>query len=390
MANSIYCSLFLLWVLLFQSSESKKYGNSKNFPYTPPAMFVFGDSFSDTGNVMAAFPFIAGAENSPYGSTFFGKPSGRFSDGRLIADFIAMKLGFPFVQPYFKNIDTNYRHGINFAVAGGTAVNMTGGRPSFSLPSQTDHFVEFKRNVLAILQSKDRSNGLVSRLPTLKAFKDGIYIIFMGVNDIFNSLFTEITPPFIQEKVPPPLINEKVVPQIISAISKGIEDLHKEGAENFMVFTVPAIGCLPTLLARASVGPFNSTDELGCLKEYNDVVQFSNLELQKALANLTHQIDGINIMVADVYGFMLEAIVNPSAYGFDEKVKFHACCGFGGPPHNYNFNFHCGYARQAQGCSNPMAHISWDGDHFTDAFSQRFVDEMMKGMPYLKPASLFY
>ncbi|XP_077234213.1 GDSL esterase/lipase At4g01130-like [Tasmannia lanceolata] len=381
MANFIY-SLILLCVFLFHSTDSRKFGKSETFShYTPPAMFVFGDSLSDTGNVIEAFPFIAGAENSPYGSTFFGAPSGRFSDGRVIIDFIASKWGFPFVQPYFKNLDTNYRRGVNFATAGGTARNVsTGGPVTFSLPLQTDHFVRFKRNVHALLRSKNRSDQLVSRIPPLKAFKDGIYMIFIGSNDIYSNLATET----------PPLIKEKLVPQIISAISKGVQDLHKEGAKNFMVFTVPALGCFPTLLARISSGPFSSKDGLGCLKEYNDVVQHTNLELEKALANLTRHYQDMNIMVADIYSFMLEAIANPSNYGLEERVKFQACCGYGGPPYNYNPKIHCGPQREAKGCSKPWEYMSWDGDHFTDAFSQRFVDEMMKGMPYLKPASLFH
>jgi hypothetical protein len=49
-------------------------------------LFSFGDSATDTGNFVSLFP-----NNSilapPYGETF-GRSSGRFSDGRLIVDFI--------------------------------------------------------------------------------------------------------------------------------------------------------------------------------------------------------------------------------------------------------------------------------------------------------------
>lgn len=53
-----------------------------------PAIFVFGDSIFDAGNnhynpncsVQADFP--------PYGSTFFRRPTGRFTNGRTVADFI--------------------------------------------------------------------------------------------------------------------------------------------------------------------------------------------------------------------------------------------------------------------------------------------------------------
>lgn len=49
-----------------------------------PAIYNYGDSNSDTGSVSATF----GRLPSPFGETFFGKPSGRCSDGRLIIDFI--------------------------------------------------------------------------------------------------------------------------------------------------------------------------------------------------------------------------------------------------------------------------------------------------------------
>ncbi|KAK9167228.1 hypothetical protein Scep_002419 [Stephania cephalantha] len=49
-----------------------------------PAIFNFGDSNSDTGGYGAAFQ----PPTKPNGETFFRRPIGRFSDGRLIIDFL--------------------------------------------------------------------------------------------------------------------------------------------------------------------------------------------------------------------------------------------------------------------------------------------------------------
>ncbi|GJM84480.1 hypothetical protein PR202_ga00154 [Eleusine coracana subsp. coracana] len=51
--------------------------------------FVFGDSFTDTGNSDIC-PLTAGGISSrpPYGQTYFDRPSGRYSDGRIITDFL--------------------------------------------------------------------------------------------------------------------------------------------------------------------------------------------------------------------------------------------------------------------------------------------------------------
>lgn len=49
-----------------------------------PAIYNFGDSNSDTGADSVTF----GRLPYPNGETYFGKPSGRNCDGRLIIDFM--------------------------------------------------------------------------------------------------------------------------------------------------------------------------------------------------------------------------------------------------------------------------------------------------------------
>jgi hypothetical protein len=48
----------------------------------------FGDSLADTGNELARTGGGGVASVPPYGETFFGHPTGRSSDGRLVPDFI--------------------------------------------------------------------------------------------------------------------------------------------------------------------------------------------------------------------------------------------------------------------------------------------------------------
>jgi hypothetical protein len=55
--------------------------------------------------------------------TFFISPTQIiFPDGRLIIDFIAEFLGIPYISPYFGHNNQSFENGINFAVAGATAV----------------------------------------------------------------------------------------------------------------------------------------------------------------------------------------------------------------------------------------------------------------------------
>lgn len=52
------------------------------------SVFAFGDGMFDTGSISSIFPSLLNYDYPPYGSTYFGKPSGRFSDGRLVLDFL--------------------------------------------------------------------------------------------------------------------------------------------------------------------------------------------------------------------------------------------------------------------------------------------------------------
>lgn len=59
---------------------------------TIKALFIFGDSTVDSGNnnYIDTIPENK-ADYKPYGQNgFFDKPTGRFSDGRVIVDFIGM------------------------------------------------------------------------------------------------------------------------------------------------------------------------------------------------------------------------------------------------------------------------------------------------------------
>lgn len=54
------------------------------------ALFNFGDSLADVGNLLIANGVQDNLTTArlPYGQTYFGKPTGRCSDGRLVIDHL--------------------------------------------------------------------------------------------------------------------------------------------------------------------------------------------------------------------------------------------------------------------------------------------------------------
>lgn len=76
--NTFLLQITTLFCLLFPVA------NSVVFNY--PAVFNFGDSNSDTGELVAALGDIL---DLPNGQTYFKTPSGRFCDGRLAVDFLS-------------------------------------------------------------------------------------------------------------------------------------------------------------------------------------------------------------------------------------------------------------------------------------------------------------
>lgn len=86
-------SLLIVIIVMFSSYKADSKCEFK-------AVFNFGDSNSDTGGFWAAFP----AQSGPWGMTYFKKPVGRASDGRLIIDFLGNEYSLFFlgkVNEYF-------------------------------------------------------------------------------------------------------------------------------------------------------------------------------------------------------------------------------------------------------------------------------------------------
>lgn len=130
-----------------------------------PAIFNLGDSNSDTGGLSAAF----GQAPPPNGITYFHSPNGRFSDGRLIIDFIAESSGLAYLRAYLDSVASNFTHGANFATAGSTVrpqnttISQSGYSP-ISLDVQFVQFSDFKTRSKLVRQQGPVHTPLISYL----------------------------------------------------------------------------------------------------------------------------------------------------------------------------------------------------------------------------------
>lgn len=109
--------LLALLLLLASPVISSTKGTHPKFP----AIFYFGDSIFDTGN-NNHIPTLGLANHPPYGRDFPGsRPTGRFSNGRLVPDLLNERLQLKEFSPPFLDAtlsDKDIVTGVNFASAG--------------------------------------------------------------------------------------------------------------------------------------------------------------------------------------------------------------------------------------------------------------------------------
>ncbi|KAI7981179.1 Acetylajmalan esterase [Camellia lanceoleosa] len=212
-------------------------------------VYQFGDSISDTGNLIRLGPIGAGtaAARLPYGETFFHRPTGRWSDGLLIIDFFAVALQLPLLNPYLEK-NASFDHGANFAVAGSTALDS-------SFLAERGIQTPIINTPLSVQLNWFRTL-LNSTCPSLeecvrRLTRAIVYVGEIGGND-FNYALSQGKS--IQEI-------QTLVPDV---------EVIRLGAMRVVVPGNFPIGCLPIFLTTLpSVGP-GAYDDLGCLHSLNE------------------------------------------------------------------------------------------------------------------------
>ncbi|XP_019153027.1 PREDICTED: GDSL esterase/lipase At5g03610-like [Ipomoea nil] len=232
--------------------------------FRPTALFVFGDSYADTGNLPKA---LSSSWKQPYGFTFPGKPSGRFTDGRVFTDFVAKFLGLksPIPFKFIKYAMHRLQYGMNFAY-GGTGVFDTL-VPAPNMTTQIDILEKLVKD--SVYTKKDLESSLF-----LVSVAGNDYAYYIATGGTFAGL---------------PAFTGRLMNQLVADL-KRIRGL---GAKRIAVTSLPPLGCVPRSTAEFSFKHCNATANLGAT--------YHNSVLQKAVVELNKETKASSYVVLDLY-----------------------------------------------------------------------------------------
>ncbi|TVU12495.1 hypothetical protein EJB05_46146, partial [Eragrostis curvula] len=344
------------------------------------AMFSFGDSLSDTGNICvnksATAQLLLTVAQPPYGMSYFGHPTCRCSDGRLVVDFLAQELGLPLLPPSKLTGGTDFRKGANMAILGGTALDFSFlksiglGYPIWNNGAMNVQ-IQWFRDLLPSICGSPQGHGCREYLAK-SLFLFGPF----GGNDYNAMLFFGFT---VDQA-------RNYTPMMVDNIASGVEQLIELGAVDIVVPGPLPVGCFAVYLTMIPSTNPADYDEYGCLKPLNSLSLYQNSLLRSRLAGLQARYGAsAKIMYADYYTHVDQMVRNPARFGFGSPAMT-TCCGAGGGKYNYEFEARCGM-KGATACVDPSRHESWDGVHLTEAVNRMIADGWLRG-PYCHPPIL--
>ncbi|KAA0066338.1 GDSL esterase/lipase [Cucumis melo var. makuwa] len=343
-------SLHTIWLLLLtKPCSSLEPKTSSSFP----AILIFGDSTVDTGN-NNFIPTIFKGNYSPYGKNFPGHlATGRFSDGKLIPDMVASRLGIkelvpPFLDPKLSNDDI--KTGVSFASAGTGFDDLTAAISKvIPVMKQIDHF----KNYIQRLQ------GLVGVGESKRIISNALVVISAGTNDL-NINFYDLPTRQLQYNI------SGYQDFLQNRLKSLIKEIYQLGCRNIVVAGLPPVGCLPIQETIAFENPLKRH----CLEDQNSDSIAYNQKLSKLLTNLQPQLSGSKILYADIYTPLIDMLNNPQNYGFEHTNK--GCCGTGlveaGPLCN----------PKIPTCENSSKFMFWDSIHPTEAAYKFIAESLLK------------
>ncbi|KDP40642.1 hypothetical protein JCGZ_24641 [Jatropha curcas] len=355
--SSLFFAFFLLLHHLFFLSttcKATKITKPDGKPIGNVPFFIFGDSFLDTGNNNYINTTTLDQANFwPYGETYFNFPTGRFSDGRLLADFIAEYANLPLIPPFLQPGIDRYYLGVNFASGGAGALVETFEGDVIDLKAQMRMYKKVENWLRQKLGNKE------AKMKISKA----VHLFSIGSNDYMSPFLTNST-------LLKSFSNPTYVAMVIGNLTAVIKEIYELGGRKFAFMNLPALGCVPAIRV---LKPDNNGR---CLEETSLLASLHNKALSNLLFKLEKQLKGFKYSFFDFRTGLQQRMDHPSKYGFKEgKI---ACCGTG----KYRGVYSCGGKRivkKFELCENPNEYLFWDSFHLTEKAYRQLADQMWSG-----------
>ncbi|KAG0566258.1 hypothetical protein M758_7G046200 [Ceratodon purpureus] len=313
-----------------------------------PALILFGDSTVDVGNNNFLGSMVR-SDFLPYGRDFDTRtPTGRFTNGRMVADFVATRLGLPMSLPYLHPNATgqNIVKGINFASAASGYLNTTSSflkvAPAFT---QLEMFEGYKVKLAGVV-GPAKASSIVS---------EALYFVSAGSNDYILNYFVN---PVLQNRYSVSEFNALLLSRQTEFVTK----LHTAGARKIGILGFPPVGCIP-----AQITIFGSIEQKTCVEDQNAVAVAYNKGLQAAIPKWQASLPGSQLLYLDTYSLLYDIFNNPSKYGYTSTRR--ACCGEG-------LISTAGFCNENSigTCSDASKYVFFDSLHPTQSIYKRAAD----------------
>ncbi|GMH22027.1 hypothetical protein Nepgr_023870 [Nepenthes gracilis] len=342
-------SAFAIFMLTFLSLSPS---SSVALPDNHVAFFIFGDSLYDVGMTLYNNVSGAGADSWPYGETYFKRPAGRYSDGRLIPDFIAEYAQLPFLPPYLQPGLSNYTNGVNFASAGACVLVET--RPqTINLKMQVDYFLQMVEKLKKQLGDAE-AGSLLSK---------AVYMFSIGGNDYVSLVEANLNKPALSASY-----KSRYMGMVLGNLTAHFRTIYGQGGRKFAIQNVGPIGCMPATKALYSGNVGN------CVKEPQLLAKMHNAGVQEILKKLQSQLSGFEYSIFDYYASCANRIIYNNRYGFKESKI--ACCGTG----PYDGFFTCGKkGTDFKVCGDPSDYLWFDAGHHSEKANRQLAQLFWEG-----------
>ncbi|KAI3816866.1 hypothetical protein L1987_10650 [Smallanthus sonchifolius] len=322
---ALFCLLTSITAVISNESLSVRHHRQHNLK-----LFVFGDSYVDTGNWPKSY---GGSWGQPYGITFPGTPSGRFSDGRVLTDYIAAILGTksPITYRGWKSGEKkSIKYGMNFAYGGTGVFNTLVNQPNMT--TQIDYFQQFAQ----------QKQGL-------QLNSSSIAIISLAGNDYATYFTSHHTLQDLSD------LTKSMIKQLVYNIKR----LRELGVRKIGITAMEPLGCLPQFSVSASYD--------NCSKTENSLAEFHNRMLVESIKKLNNESDDKSLFVIlDLYkafssGLYLQHNISTGNSKLESLLK--PCC------QGVTKEYSCGNMEEGTKmmkysvCGNPNDSFFWDMIH---------------------------